>query len=117
MKNMKKTALVMAISATLLAGCGARVEVPPAHVGKIMTKDGYKEGIVNTSKFRLDFCTVYCDKLVTLDVSDHAITEQMSLFIHKDKLNMEFSVKLTLAVNPEKYEQIYSFECVTRAPT
>lgn len=107
MKKLTKISLAAAIAVSL-TGCGSRVEVPPAHVGKIMTKDGYKEGIVETSKFRLDFCTVYCDKLVTLDVSDHAITEQMQLFIPKDKLNMSFDIKMTLAVNPEKYEQIYS---------
>ena len=105
---MKKTAFAIAISALFLGGCGARVEVPPAHVGKIMTKDGYREGIIDTSKFRLDFCTVYCDKLVTLDVSDHAFAEQMELFMPRDKLMMHFDVKLTLAVNPEKYEQIYA---------
>ena len=43
MKTVKtlKIALIAA-SVALLAACGQRVEVPPAHVGKIMTKDGYQ---------------------------------------------------------------------------
>ena len=38
--------------ALFLTACGQRVEVPPAHVAKIMTKDGYQEGVIGTSKFR-----------------------------------------------------------------
>ncbi len=30
-------------TAAFLAACGQKVEVPPAHLGKIMTKDGYQE--------------------------------------------------------------------------
>lgn len=41
-------------AAVVLAGCGQKVEVPPAHVGKVMTKNGYQEGTIGTSKFRLD---------------------------------------------------------------
>jgi len=33
--------ILLLLSIALMAGCGQRVEVPPAHVGKIMTKDGY----------------------------------------------------------------------------
>ena len=107
MNIFSKAVLATAI-AVVLPGCGSKVEVPPAHVGKIMTKNGYNEGVVQTSKFRLEFCTVYCDKLVTLDVSDRAVTEQMSLFVPQDKLNMAFEIKLTLAVNPDKFDEIYT---------
>ena len=54
-------------TAVFLAACGERVEVPPAHIGKIMTKDGYQEQTIPTSKFRLPHCWTYCDKLVLLD--------------------------------------------------
>lgn len=80
MKNSIKLVLVL-LALSLMTACGKRVEVPPAHFGKVMTKDGYREGVVGTSKFRLDPCMAYCDKLVLLDVSDKAYTENMEIFI------------------------------------
>lgn len=51
---MKKIVYAFFLSIALaLAGCGQAVEVPPAHVGKITTEDGYKENLIPTSKFRL----------------------------------------------------------------
>lgn len=97
--------IVGAVAMPLLFG--QKVEVPSASVGKVMGKNGYREGTIPTSKFRLDPCLAYCDKLVTLDVSDVAITEKMKLFMPQDKLNMHFDVRLTLAVNPKKYEEIF----------
>ena len=104
----KSLIAVSVIAAFSLVGCGEAVEVPPAHVGKVMTKIGYKEGTIGTSKFRLDPCFAYCDKLVLLDVSDRSVSETMELFIPKDKLNMSFDLRMTLSVNPQKYEELYS---------
>lgn len=86
---MKKTVrvagtLALVASALALSACGERVEVPPAHVGKIMTKDGYQDNLIPTSKFRLPPCLAYCDRLVLLDVSDKAYQESMSIFIPED---------------------------------
>ena len=72
MKPFASRLLFAAATAALLSACGARVEVPPAHVGKIMTKDGYQDTLIPTSKFRLSPCWAYCDRLVTLDVADKA---------------------------------------------
>jgi len=94
--------------AGVLAGCGEVVEVPSAHVAKIMTQSGYKEDVVSTSKFRLDFCMWYCDKLVLLDASDRAVQEKMVLFMPEDKLNMTFDIRMTLMVNPKKYEELFA---------
>ena len=102
-----RNALIAATS-FLLVACGDRVEVPAAHVAKIMTKDGYKPDTIGTSKFRLDFCMAYCDKLVLLDSSDQAVNEKMELFMPEDKLNMTFDLRLTLIVNPEKYEELFA---------
>lgn len=100
------TAIVLSI---MLAGCfGQKVEVPAAHIGKIMTKSGYKDGHVTTSKFRLDWCAVYCDKLVLLNVSDGAYTEPMNLFMPQDRLEMKFDLRMTLAVDPLAYGSLYS---------
>lgn len=92
----------------ILSGCGEIVEVPSAHVAKIMTKDGYKEQVIPTSKFRLDFCLIYCDKAVLLNASDMSINEEMTLFMPEDKLNMTFDLRLTLVVNPKKYEEVFA---------
>lgn len=91
-----------------LVGCGQVAEVAPAEVGKVMTKNGYKEGVIPTSKFRLDWCWAYCDKLVTLNAADQSVTEKMELFMPRDKLMMTFDLRATLAVNPNDYEQVFA---------
>jgi len=107
---MKKILMlcIMSFGVMVLTGCGDQVEVPPAHVGKVMGKHGYKVGIIPTSKFRLDPCWAYCDRLITLDVSDQPAKESMTLFMPKDKLNMAFDIRLTLAVSPDNYEQLFN---------
>ncbi len=87
---------------------GKRVEIPPAHVGKIMTRDGYQENLIPTSKFRLAPCWAYCDQLVTLDVSDKAYQEKLSIFIPEDKLNLDVTVRATLSVNPKKTAELFN---------
>lgn len=107
---MKKTIYVVgaALAAVFITGCGERVEVPPAHVGKIMTKDGYQEGTIPTSKFRLPACVNYCDRLVTLDVSDKAYAEALQIFIPEDQLNLGVTIQATLSLNPKKAEELFS---------
>ena len=103
-----RNALVVSVLAFSLAACGSKVEVPAAHVAKIMTKDGYKADTIGTSKFRLDWCWAYCDKLVLLDASDQAVSEKMELFMPEDKLNMTFDLRLTMIINPNKYEELFA---------
>ena len=103
-----RNALVVSALAVSLAACGLNVEVPAAHVAKIMTKDGYKADTIGTSKFRLDSCWAYCDKLVLLDASDQAVSEKMELFMPEDKLNMTFDLRLTMIINPNKYEELFA---------
>lgn len=93
---MKK--VLFATALTALAACGERVEVPPAHVGKILTKNGYREETVMPSKFRLEACWSYCDKLIVLQASDAQIEEEMRLFMPKDQLNMKFDVRATVSI-------------------
>lgn len=85
-----------------LTACGTRVEVPPAHVGKIMTKDGYREGVIGTSKFRLEPCISYCDKLVLLPVADQASIENMEIFMPQDKLTLKVSIRTNLTITDQK---------------
>lgn len=85
-------------SALLLGACGEKVEVPPAYVGKILTKTGYKPETVPPSMFRLDFCMAFCDKLVILEVADVGKKEAFKLFMPKDQLVMAFDVRFTLSM-------------------
>lgn len=107
MKNIVKLFAVLLL-AGLLSACGSRVEVPPAHVGKIMTKDGYQEGTIPTSKFRLPFCVVYCDNLVLLDVSDKTKRENLTVFIPEDKLNLSLGVQVTLSLDNREIEPLFN---------
>lgn len=105
MKTFKIMAALLLVCA--LAACGKRVEVPPAHVGKIMTKDGYQGGVVASSKFRLPACWAWCDKLVLLNTSDQAVEEKMAIFIPKDKLVVNIGLRVTLSVDPSKTENLF----------
>lgn len=107
MKNTIKI-IALAIVASFLVACGQKVEVPPAHVGKIMTKDGYQESLVPTSKFRLSPCWTYCDRLVLMNVSDQAFNENIQIFIPKDKLNLGVQIRTTLSINPNKTTELFN---------
>lgn len=105
------TALVL--SSMLLAACGDKVEVPPANVGKVLTKNGYKVETVPPSKFRLEWCWFYCDRLVTLEVADRGMKEHFQLFMPKDQLNMSFDIRLTLSVKSDEKSVTMLFDRVT----
>lgn len=107
---MRKMWKMMGIvgAAFMMVACGEKVEVPPGSVAKIYGSQGYKEGIRPTSKFRLDPCWSYCDKIVYLQASDTPRTERIELFMPKDKLNVVFDVRMTLVVNPQKYEELFN---------
>ena len=110
MRKMFK-GLIAVAAISVLAGCGQVVEVETASVGKIMTKDGLQDHVHRPSKFRLDACWwpgAYCDKLITLDVSDVGVNEDIRLFMPQDRLNMDFTVALTLSVQEEAYDELFS---------
>ena len=83
---------------TFLAGCGSHVEVPPAHVGKILTRNGYAPDIIAPSKFRLPACLAYCDRLVVLEASDVGLVEKLVVFMPEDKLNLAVDIRGTFSV-------------------
>lgn len=117
MNSLKRLLGVVLVAAGTLAlsACGKAVEVPPAHVGMISTKDGYQENLIPTSKFRLDKCWGYCDRLVTLDVADKPYTEDLNIFIPGDQLNLGVTVQSTLSINPKKTLEL--FKAVAPEPT
>lgn len=106
-RNILK-ASVLALAATLMVGCGERVEVPPGFVGKVMTKDGYQEGLIPTSKLRLSACLNYCDRMVIMDNTDKSYVEPMEIFIPADKLNIKVDLRATLAVDPTRAEPLFN---------
>ena len=108
--NFKRIASILAVAAgaLLVSACGQKVEIPPAHVGKIMTKDGYQETLIPTSKIRLDKCWAYCDRLVMLDIADKAYKEELNIFIPEDQLNLGVTVKATLSINPKKTNELFN---------
>lgn len=108
MKNAFKLTTLAVGMALALTACGTRVEVPTAHTGKIMTKDGYQEETIPTSAFRLPACWTYCDKLVLLDTSDKAKTENMVIFMPEDKLNLKVGLRVTLSVNPKETNSLFA---------
>lgn len=102
--------LIAVFMAFAMAGCGQRVEVGPAQIGKIMTSKGYSEGFLPTSKFRLDTCFpgAACDKLVLMDVSDRSTAEEIEVFMPEDKLLMSVQVQTTLQVDPKKAQGLFN---------
>ena len=101
--SMRCAAIVLGL-ATLLTGCGELVEVPPAHVGKILTKSGYQQGLKGPSRFRLPYDFLNPPKLILAEVSDHGLREQMKVFMPKDQLNLSFDVRGTFAISSDEKE-------------
>lgn len=88
--------------AVLLTGCnwplGSKVEVPPAHVGKVLTQAGFSDDLKHPSKFRLPACVAWCDKLVLLEVSDNSIKESFKIFMPNDEMYLEIEVRGTFSI-------------------
>lgn len=103
---MKKY-MLMLLAVAGLSGCGAAVEVPTSYVGKIQTTKGFQDGVLQPSKFRLDKCWGYCDKLVLLEASDQVFNREFITFMPKDKLKLTYGVSMTLAIDPKQYNQIF----------
>lgn len=95
--------LVVCAAALSLAACGESVQVPPAYVGKILSKDGFQPGQIAPSQFRLPICFRYCDRLIVVESSDFGLREAFrddhALYMPKSQLTMPFDVRGTFAVN------------------
>lgn len=98
---MKKI-LIGVFAVLFLAACGEKVEVPPAHVGKILTKNGWQPENIPPSKFRLEKCWAYCDRLVLAELSDTGLKEEFTLFMPKDQLTMSFDVRATIRIKNDE---------------
>lgn len=92
-----------------LAGCGAVVEVPPAHKGKVLTSTGYQKGIKSPSTFRLPYEWLTNPKLVIAEISDQGKEEKMEVFMPEDNLVLRFDIRGTFSVSndPDKLDAIF----------
>ena len=106
---MKKYSRIMVGIAliTLTAGCGARVEVPPAHVGKIKTANCIEEKLHTPSSFRLPFSMMVRNQLLIVETSHFAVEEPLEIFMPKDKLVMTFDIRGTLSIAPDDANSIF----------
>jgi regulator of protease activity HflC (stomatin/prohibitin superfamily) len=96
---MKKLIYVAAFALSV-AACGDLVEVPPAHIGKLSTSAGLSDGVIQPSKFRLDFWG--WNTLVTVETSDYAAKETIDIFMPQDQLILTVDVRGIFTVSPDK---------------
>lgn len=94
--------LLIALLVVIASGCGHKVEVPPAHVGKLSTKSGLQETIIQQSKLRLRWPCRTCDSLILAEASDHGFTESLTIFMPKDQLNLKVDVRGILAISSDQ---------------
>lgn len=89
---------------TALGACGQYVEVPPASVGVVLTPNGYEAEVHPPSAFRLPVCLPWevCSRIVIVEASDQGFETSMKLFMPKDELNIEFDVRGTASIAPDK---------------
>lgn len=93
-----------------LVGCGARVEVPPGHVGKVLSPSGLQQGLKTPSSFRLPAVMAWDANyyLILVETSDQAKEEQMTVFMPKDNLNLQFDLRMTLSIPSDDEKRIES---------
>lgn len=102
MESAVRKAILLVMAGFGLAACGEKVEVPPAHLGKVLTKSGFKPETVPPSKFRLDPCLRFCDALITLEAADVGMLEDFRLFMPQDQLNMQFDIRFTMSIRSDE---------------
>lgn len=106
----------------LLAGFGVLsfgtlVEIPPAHVGKLSTKNGLQKGVIPPSKIRLSNACLVCDNLILAEASDFPIKESLMIYMPKDQLNLKVDLRGTVTISAEKANVNQIFDRVTAEPT
>ena len=97
MKKAILQVMILAITAVTLTACGSRVEVPPAHVGKLSTASGMQENVIVPSKivinrFKLPWLQVK-DTLVLAEASDYPFEEALTVFMPEDNIKLKVDVR------------------------
>ena len=89
-------------------GCGIRVEVPTAHVGKIKTANGLSKDMKAPSSFRLPLGWFRAKpELIIVETSHFAKEENMELFMPKDKLKLNFDIRGTFSVSKSNANDVF----------
>ncbi|HMO19033.1 MAG TPA: SPFH domain-containing protein [Oligoflexia bacterium] len=105
MRNVSMLLLTACFFVFTFSGCvGPRVEVPTAHVGKVMHSGGLDDDLRGTSSFRLPWNPLGLNPavLVTVEASDRQKSETLSIFMPKDQLILELDVRGTYSISKEK---------------
>lgn len=114
LRMLQKLKISLAIAMVgLLSGCvGPRVEVPTAHVGKILHSSGMEQGIRAPSSFRLPWNPLGFNPalLVAVEASDRQKEETLSVFMPKDQLILNVDLRGTYSIsnNEDRVEPIFS---------
>lgn len=119
MKNIIKKTIISAAAIALFTGCGPIVEVPTAHVGKINTKAGLQDGLIQPSTIRLNSIVApgsIPDKLILVETSDTQVKESLTLFMPEDKLNLLIEVRGTMSISANSGNVDKIFTKVTPEP-
>lgn len=109
MKNTKIFLLVL-FTTFFLIGCGEKVEIPPAHVGKLSTQNGLQEGIIPPSMIRLSNMCITCDNVILAEASDFPTRESLVIYMPKDQLNLEVHLRgiVTISAKKSNINQIFA---------
>lgn len=101
--------VLCAVLSFSLIGCGKVVEIPPAHVGKLSTKNGLQAGIIPPSKIRLSSLCVTCDNLILAEASDFPMQESLMIYMPKDQLNLKVDLRgiVTISSGEKNINQIF----------
>jgi hypothetical protein len=80
-------ALIVSLCLLAVAGCN-RVTVPPAHLGKILSPDGYSTEVKQTGKYTIGMR----EELVLLDTSTQTVSETMRVKM-LDRMDLQFEIR------------------------
>ena len=109
MNKFMKVVTVGAIS-VMLTACGKLVEVPSAHVAKVIDEKGFQDTTYTQSRFRLQSCALpgqVCEQLVIADVSDRSVDESFKLVMPRDRLEMDFDIGITYTIDRTKVDDLF----------
>ncbi len=107
MNSASSTLFNLALAA-LLTGCGARVEVPPAHVGKVKTSQGIEAKVYQPSSFRLPYSPMVKNQLILVETATTAQQEALEVFMPKDQLLLKFDVRGMYSISQENTDTIFT---------
>lgn len=98
MQNFIKAVMIVAVL-LVASGCTDYKTVPPAHVGKILGKDGYKKGpLLQPGNHDIGWERRINNELVLVDLSINTFPETMEMIL-SDKQKLKFDVKVKTRIN------------------